>query len=57
MGGFFNGLLDNFRLYDTALADEQILAEGTPVPEATTMLLLGSGLIGLVGLRRKFKKE
>ena len=54
---YFIGFNDNdLGTGDLDFDDIIVAAAPAPVPEPATMLLLGTGLIGLAGLRRRFKK-
>jgi len=54
--GLFGGLLDNLRLYDTALdatAVRMAYDEVVGTPEPASALLIGAGLMGLGAVRRR----
>ena len=57
-GTYIIGFNDNGKHWEGDFDFDDIIIAAKPVPEPATMLLLGSGLIGLAGFGRKkfFKK-
>lgn len=54
--GWFGDNTDTWLSVDNVVVDDGTGNGTAPVPEPTTLMLLGSGLIGLAGFRKKMKK-
>jgi len=51
----FQGTLDDIHIYNNALTADEIAADMNAVPIPGAVWLLGSGLLGLMGLKRKYR--
>jgi hypothetical protein len=51
--GYFNGSIDDLRVYDRALSPQEVKNLST-VPLPGTFILFGPALVGILGLKRAF---
>lgn len=53
---FFHGIVDEVRIYDRALTVDEIKQNYDAIPEPSTLLLLGGGLLSLLAFRRRGRR-